>query len=200
MTADFRKMDFGSDAGIDGQPYHCCAEWHLARLGGACALVHPFALRISHRTKIFACSAVSVGRFFDKDPSTIRRAYDKLEEAGYFEKKHQGCYGPSSYKVLTHDEWAMKFPRQCPLREEMPWADGKDELGHYIYMLSGTKVKPRDFQIKNLRKLGFSDDEVKLRFERYYEQAGHSKKPSNVMSGFYFDLKDTTNSPGVARD
>jgi hypothetical protein len=149
--------------------------------------LHPFALRISHDSGVFSCSAVSVGRYFNCDESTARRGFEKLEKAGFFEKTMQGTFGPSTYRVFSHDEWAAKHPNECPQKFEYGW-DG-DPLGQQLWVTSGTRVKFMEFQVKNLRSLGISDDQIVTEFEAYYRTEGQRKKPMNVACGFYLHLK-----------
>lgn len=99
----------------------------------------------------------------------------------------QGTFGPSTYRVFSHDEWAAKHPNECPQKFEYGW-DG-DPLGQQLWVTSGTRVKFMEFQVKNLRSLGISDDQIVTEFEAYYRTEGQRKKPMNVACGFYLHLK-----------
>jgi hypothetical protein len=189
-----QQMDGAEHNQLEPQPYHCCSEWHLARLGGICTVLHPFALHLSHRTKKFCCSAVSLGPFFDCNESTIRRGFEKLENAGFFEKVRQGTFAPSSYRVLNHDEWAAEHPNQCPEKFDYGWAQDEDPLGPRLWIASDGAVKFMPFQLKEMRNRIALDDDIVTAFGSYYESEGHRKQRGNVAKGFLFHLKRVAGS------
>lgn len=178
-------------------PYHCTAEWHLARLRPICALIHSFALHIGHESKRFACSAVSMAEYFEYNEATIREGFQQLEKLGFFEKMIQGTFNASVYRVFNHEEWTMKHPDQCVIKLDPGWKD--DPLGQRLHVASGMRVKWYAPQIGALRKVGLTDEQIVAEFERYYELEGQRKKSSNVPKGFIFHLRNRPRAlgPGV---
>jgi hypothetical protein len=177
---------------LEDQPYYCCAEWHLARMSPSCRLIHPFALRLARSSQSkdrYSASAARVGPFFGFDECTIRRGYDDLERIGFFELLEKGCFRASSYRVLNHDQWAKKHPGQCVSKTQYPWSGEGDALGQALSLQTAFTVKFQKFQIDNIRKLGFSDEEVIERFTEYRAIEGQYKKAKNVPVGFYLWLK-----------
>jgi hypothetical protein len=189
-----REMEKSELTGLEAQPYYCCAEWHLARLGGACGVVHSFAVHLSYKSKRFGCSAVALGKYLDLNECTIRRAYRKLEGIGFFEKVFQGVFGPSVYRVLDHQEWAAIHPNRCPEKFEYHWAGKGDPLAQQLYGASGGRIRFMEFQMKSLRTLDVSEDRILNEFDRYLENEGKYKK--NIASGFCMHLKRKLKSGG----
>jgi hypothetical protein len=170
--------------------YHCCAEWHLARLHSpTAALVYPFALRLSKTSRKFACSAVSVGEFFGLDRKTILRAYRQLTDKGFFELVESGAFDVNIYRVLLHKEWAAKYPGQCAKKIEFPWAGEGDLLGRRLYAASGGKVKFKPFQIVGYRNTGLKEDKIVALFEEFLPESGRFRS-KNVGFQFLKYLKE----------
>jgi hypothetical protein len=148
--------DFAAPS-IEEQPFHCCAEWHLAKTRKLhSVMVYTFALRISHGSKTkpkghFYCSAPSLSRFFGYSEQHIRDAFKALEQTGFFKRLQQGFFGPSTYRVLTHKEWIEEHPGQCTTKIE--YGDD-DTLAQRLYGCTGGKVKFTKSHMKDLRKYG----------------------------------------------
>jgi hypothetical protein len=180
-------------------PYHCCEEWHLARLSPVCAPLYSFARRISHESNIFVCSAVNLARFFAYNERTIRRGMRELNETGLFELEEQHMFCPTKYRVVDHQEWAKQHPGRCAIKLEYPWAGEGDALGQRLWVESGSRVKFAEFQIGNIRNLGLTEAEVLREFGTYMDEKGRSKKPKNVPFGFYMHLKGVVTAGKSAR-
>jgi hypothetical protein len=170
--------------------YHCCEEWHLARLFPVCAPLYSFARRISHESKIFVCSAINLADFFGYNERTIRRGLHALDEVGFFELEEQHMFCPTKYRVFDHKEWAAQHPGRCAIKLEYPWAGEGDALGQRLWVESASRVKFAEFQIRNIRKLGLTEARVLMEFKTYMERAGRFKKPKNVPGGFYLYLRE----------
>lgn len=170
--------------------YHCSAEWHLAKLSPMCAPLYSFALRISrgHEGRFF-CSAVNLAHYFGYDESTIRRALNQLHELGFLQIWRRQKFQPNNYRVVDHTQWAEAHPNQCVAKADIGWSDGQDLLGQELFVETGGRVKWRQFQIDNLRRLGLSDARVALAFREFYKTAGHDWKQSSIPTRFYAWLK-----------
>lgn len=190
-----RKTD-GQPAPPQDSPYHCSAEWHLAALRPICALIHGFALHIGWESRTFSCSAVNMAEYLQRNESTIRAGYKELEDLGFFEKKIQGRFNSSVYRVLNHEEWAKKNPGRCVQKLDFGWKD--DPLGQRLYIASGMRVKWREQQINALRNVGSTDERIVEEFERYYELEGQRKKPSNVPIGFIYYFRNCSLGPSLS--
>ena len=171
-------------------PYHCCEEWHLARLTPVCVPLYFFARRISYQSKIFVCSAVNLAGFLGYNERTIRRGLHQLDEIGFFELEEQHMFCPTKYRVFDHQEWAEQHPGRCAIKVEYPWAGEGDRLGQRLWVESGSRIKFAEFQVCNIRKLGLGEGEVLQEFKTYMEGAGRFKKPKNVPGGFYLYLRN----------
>ncbi len=148
--------------------FHCSAEWHLAKLSSVCAIVYPFALRISKTYQKFTCSAKSVAEYFDYEERAIRRAYKELEELGLFVRIETGFFEANVFKVLTHKDWATENPNRCTTKIEFPWTGEGDPLGQKLWIASGARVKFKEYQIKFLRDLGLPENEIVGEFESFW--------------------------------
>jgi len=169
--------------------YHCCEEWHLARLAPVCALVYCFARRISYQSRVFVCSATNLSNFFGYNERSIRRGFDQLNEFGFFQAQERALFCPTKYKVLNHEEWAEQHPGMCAVKLEYPWAGEGDPLGQRLWVESSCRIKFHDFQMQNIRSLGFTADEILGEFQAYLHQEGQCKKRENVPGGFFLYLK-----------
>lgn len=181
---------------LDGQHFHCCAEWHLARLSPMCGLVHSFALRVSKNTGRFCPSAENVANYFHRDRTTILKAYVELREAGFFELLYRARgQAPNTYKVLTHKQWAAKHPNKCALKAEYPWTgESQDTLAQNLSMRVGGAIRFPAVTIKNIRAMRrrgkpLTDRQIARYFDFYYRTAGQHRKARAVPAGFYLWLK-----------
>jgi hypothetical protein len=171
-----------------GSSFHCSPEFHLKDLSPICALVYPFALRVSKKSDRFAYSATLVARHFGYHPRRVQMAYRELTAAGFFVELEKGLFEPNVYKVLTHKEWAVSHPNACAIKETMPWEGDTDPLGRELYAISGGRAKFRDFQVKILRECA-SEAEIKSEFQPFWQQqteatlANHFKSNRRAIIG-----------------
>jgi hypothetical protein len=166
--------------------YHCCSEWHLARMSPACSLVYPFALHISKESRKFSCSARGVAEFFGRNEKTVQRAYRELVEGGFFVLLQKGQFESSIYEVLTHKEWSERNPGQCTHKTEYPWTGEGDPLGRRLYAASGGRIKFMPFQVEAYRKTGFSEDEIVSFFEKFLSAAAYHYPSNRKWAGLDF--------------
>jgi hypothetical protein len=162
----------------------------MARLAPVCAPLYFFARRISHKTKIFACSAVNLADFLGYNDRTIRRGLHDLDEIGLFELEEQHLFCPTKYRVVDHKEWAEHHPGRCAIKLEYPWAGEGDPLGQRLWVESAGRVKFAEFQMRNIRKLGLKEAQVLMEFKSYMERKGRFQNLKNVPAGFYLHLKN----------
>jgi hypothetical protein len=142
-------------------PYYCSPEWHLARFGLATVLTYSLAYRLSKKSGHFNGSAERVALYFGMNEKTIDRAFANLLKVGFFELRESGQakFESSIYEVLSHTDWAGFHAGECREKEEYIFSKG-DPLGRELFTLSAGRVKFKDFQIQNYRKLGFADDRI----------------------------------------
>ena len=187
--------------GVDpGSPastrFHCCSEWHLARLKSPTAnLIYTFALRISKTSHRFACSAAGVADFLGLHRTTVLRAYHELRDAGFFELLEYGQFDSSIYRVLTHDEWKEKYPGRCTVKEQFPWSGEGDPLGRKLYAASGCRVMFKEFQVNNYRKTGVDEATIVALFTEWREGLGKYRQPRNVPFRFLQHLRSVADGP-----
>jgi hypothetical protein len=165
--------------------FHCCAEWHLARLQcPTTALVYPFALRISKNSGKFACSAISLAGFLDVHRTTVLRAYHLLAEIGFFELLEYGNFDTNIYAVVLHRTWAETHPGQCPQKTEFPWTGEGDPLAKQLYAASGGRVKFKAFQIAEYRKMDIDESKLIAMFNEFRSGIGRYRQARNVPFRF----------------
>jgi hypothetical protein len=181
---------------------HCGSEWHLARLHcPTAALVYPFALRISKNSGKFACSAISIAAFLGAHRTTVLRAFQRLTEIGFFELLEYGKFDSNIYTVVKHRAWAEAHPGRCTEKTVFPWTGEGDPLGQQLYAASGCRVKFKEFQIKEYRRLGLDQAELVALFEEFRAGIGRLRKARNVP--FHFlqylrqQLRPTTSIPST---
>jgi hypothetical protein len=163
--------------------FHCCSEWHLARLSPISFLVYPFALRLSktHGGR-YSYPATLVGEFFDYDEWTVQQSYKELEKAGFFRRLETRFFEGNVYRVLSHKEWAADHPGQCAVKTTLPWTGEGDKLGQDLYVASGSAVKFYDNQIKFLRSLGLSEEQIVSEFETFWTEQSCKSNASKFKS------------------
>lgn len=157
--------------------FHCCSEWHLARITPISFLVYPFALRLSktHGGR-FSYPASLLAEFFEYNEWTVRQSYKELEQIGFFRRVETRMFEANVYKVLTHEEWAADHPEKCAIKTTNPWTGEGDTLGQALYVASGSAVTFYESQIKCLRSLGLSEEQIVSEFEIFWtEQARKSQ-------------------------
>jgi len=150
--------------------FHCGVEWHLAQLCLICALIHPFALRLSRNSRKFACSAARVAEYFGVSVRTVQRAYRELKNSGFFilVESGQDKFEPSVYQVLTHAEWAARNPGKCVEKIAYQWTAEGDSLGKALWAASGCQVQFQPFQVKAYRDEGIPEPEIISLFSAWY--------------------------------
>jgi hypothetical protein len=168
------------DLDMDDNQYsfYCSPEWHLARLKS-----HPYALHVytlayrvsrhkeedvRNKADRFHGSAQSVAAFLNLSRWTIGRAMEALEEHGWFQVISREKFQPTTYRVVSHNEWIEKNPGCCGEKETFVWSqeDG-DELGIRLWNASGGKIKYNPFQLVALRRTGLRDDQIMLEFQTF---------------------------------
>ena len=95
-------------------PFHCGWEWHLKRNSRACLLIYSLASRVaSKQGGVFWPSAARIALQFGLSKDTVHRALRALRKLGFFEWLGRGQRGTNRYRVLSHDDWKKKHPKQC---------------------------------------------------------------------------------------
>ena len=155
---------------VEFSNFHCCAEWHLARMASICALVYPFGLRLSRNSQKFVCSAKRVAEYFGVSLRTVQRAYRDLRTLGFFVLIESGKdkFEPSVFQVLTHTEWAARNPGKCTEKIAYQWTADGDPLGQSLWAASGCQVQFKPFQVKLYRETGIPEAEIIALFNSWY--------------------------------
>ena len=178
--APMEKMEMQGDQFSE---YHCTAEWHITRMKSEYALaVYNFALKISKRSGRFFCSALSLAEYFDCDEKTIRRARKELLKAGFLKLSNQACFEPNVYEPVSHKSWAEKHPGQCVTRLEFSWSHEGNRLGRALWTVSAGKAPFKDYQVKYLTKLGYTDEEVISEFEAFWRRESQAMRADQFKS------------------
>lgn len=202
-TQGVQQMDNWSSPQLENEYFHCSWEWHIARLSSVCALIYPFAFKVSGgvetelKDRRFFASAGSLANYFDYSESQVRRGLKELEQAEFFQLIAKKKFKPTQYRVLSHDDWALKHKGKCTSKVQYPWTGEGDPLGQELWKITGGQVKFADFQVKGLRNLGVDGDRVVEEFTAFWERTGQKMKPKNVPHGFYMSMKAA--SPGVQK-
>ena len=107
------------------RPKHCFARYHMP---AAIESFHGYALAASRKSGIFYSDARrDAGQFVSNKPNkkvsknTITAWTQRLDKEGWFERIDKGRkrnpvtgeYASIRYHVLSHDEWAAKYPGHC---------------------------------------------------------------------------------------
>lgn len=190
-----RLMDNWASPELENEYFHCSWEWHIARSSSVCSLIYPFAFRVSGGKKTelkkrrFFPSAGALAIYFDYSECQVRRGLRTLEQAGFFQLIARKKFLPTQYRVLSHDEWALKHKGKCTIKVEFPWAGEGDPLGRSLWKITCGQVKFGDFQVKGLRNLGVDENRIEMEFSAYWEQTGQKMKPKNVPRNFFMHMK-----------
>jgi hypothetical protein len=188
MTTTAPADDFSIETefadNVGKQHYHCSSEWHLARQRPVCLPIYLLALHLSKESKSFCASAEGMADYFDYDEKHIRRGLDSLQALGFLRVLTKKRYRPTVFRVLTHKQWAEKFPGQCVKKAERPWSGEGDKLLQLLSARTGQKVQWMEFQAKKLRRFDLSDGEIINLFDQYMNGDGKLKKDQNVARDF----------------
>jgi hypothetical protein len=147
--------------------FYCAVEHHLGRFGIVLA-VYLLAYRVSKKSEQFSASAESVATFLGVRRETVARAFKTLVALGFFILLESGKsrFEPNVYYVVSHKLWADAHSGQCCEKTAFPWSDG-DRLGRDLHALSASRIRFKDFQLANYRKLGFDDSEIVESFKSF---------------------------------
>jgi hypothetical protein len=138
--------------------------------------VYNLALKISNKSGRFYCSALGLAEYFGCNEKSIRRAYKELVKVGFFRLIDHPVFEPSVYQPVDHKSWAEKHPGNCVTKREFPWSRETDRLGQALWSVSGGQAPFMNHQIKALKKLGFSDEEIISEFKAFWSSHRHSMK------------------------
>ena len=198
-------MDNTDSPGLENEFFFCSWEWHIARLSSVCALIYPFAFKVSGgiESKLFDrrffASAVSLATYFGYSECQVRRGLKELENAGFFQLIARKKFKPTHYRVLSHDEWAAKHKRRCTTKVQFPWTGEGDPLGRSLWKMTCGEVRFGDFQMRGLRNLGVDQNKILEEFSVYWEQTGQRMKPQNVPRGFYMHIRNSSSQAAQKR-
>jgi hypothetical protein len=126
-------------------------------------------------------SISNLAEYLGYSERVVRRGYSQLRASGFFELIEDGSktFEPNVYKVLSHKEWAAKFPAHCTVKMDMPWAGEGDPLGTKMFMATGQRVKPKECEVLAIRKVQeekkMSDDAIFQQFEAYFDSSYHGR-------------------------
>jgi hypothetical protein len=171
--------------------FECCEQWHLADLSPVCALLYPFAYKLTKgTTNEFYPAALVLADYFNYSASRIRDGLKELIDLGFFEQTRAKKFRTNKYRVLSHKEWAMNHPGQCASKGNTPH-DPKDPLGRELWAMTGRSVKFQQSQIDNLRNLQSEDSIIKERFAEFWEKTGDTLDVQEVSPHFYKFMENT---------
>jgi hypothetical protein len=72
---------------------------------------------------------------------------------------------------------------------QFPFTEEGDPLGQKLWQATGGRVRFKQFQMDNLRKLQFSDEEVLVKFSEFWETEGKTLAVQDVSRHFFMALK-----------
>ena len=194
------QMDNSSPLIHENEYFHCSWEWHIARLSSICSVIYPLVFRVSGgiETKLFDrrffASAESLATYFGYSECHVCRGLKELETAGFFQLIARKKFKPTHYRVVSHEEWALKHPGQCTIKVEFPWTGEGDPLGQTLWKMTCGEVKFADFQVKGLRNLGMDEDEIAAEFAIFWQQTGERMKPKNVPASFHMHMRSASSA------
>jgi hypothetical protein len=175
-----------------GMHRFCCSpERHLFRSGLALA-VYQKLYGVTHKNGwVYHSSKEALQHFFGASRKGIHNAFKLLVKHGWLEEQDANQealsvarkmeFRPKNYRVVQHNEWALKHGAQC-LDETMPWdGEEKDKLGSDLWNASTGKLQWYANQLRSLRSSGFTDEKIVAEFRSYVENV----KQENDASGKY---------------
>ena len=155
--------------------FECSEHFHLATLCPSAAYIYGLAYKLTKQGKeLLFPSAASLADYFACSEDTIRRGLKALVGLGFLELTQADPFQTNVYRVLSHTEWAKEHPEQCCTRLKFPYTDEGDPLGQRLYLATGGRVRFQQFQVDGYRKLGLSDDEILVRFGKFWGEKGHA--------------------------
>jgi hypothetical protein len=174
----------------DLHAFECSEYFHLAELSPICSLVYGLAYKLTKGGEnLFFASADSIAGYLGRSPSQVRRGLKQLEAYGLLNLESAKTFRTNSYRVLSHKDWAAQHPGRCCKKIEFPYTDEGDLLGKQLWQITGGRVKFQQFQVTNLRKLGFSDEEIIAEFADLWKETGHNLVERDVSPYFYKTLQ-----------
>jgi hypothetical protein len=178
----------------ESSPFYCSAEYHLARMSRMAATLHPWALRLAGDNRWFSASAPNAAKYLNSNHKSIRTAIKDLVRAGFFELVEQGTDKPSIYRVLNHKDWAEKHPGLCVQKTTYIWDGEGDKIAQWISARTAFKVKLQEFQVRQLRKTGLSDEAILELFDEHRSLHPY-QNAHNVFPSFITAVRRISNSP-----
>lgn len=171
--------------------FHCSAEWHLAKLSKAAALIYSWSLKISRASKeskeprYFRVSPRQAAEYLKLAYRTVQLGYEELKRSGFFElvESGQATGEVSIYRPLTHSEWAAKHPSQCATKMEFPWTPENDLFGQQLFNITHGRINFKNFEIAQIRKSGrelnLQDQEIVEIFSAWYSDYKSQQEEQN---------------------
>lgn len=151
------------------------------------AALYPFAYRLSRKSGRFHCSAVRLAEHFKVSKWTVIRAMEALTLAGFFVVISKELFQSTTYKVVSHKDWAKDHPGACAVKATFSWTDESgDELGVRLYTASGGRTKWHPNLLASLRKTGLSDDQIVTRFKSFISQEIERHQAEGRHGGWKF--------------
>jgi HTH domain len=164
--------------------FHCGWHHHLVHIPNRIAsIVYQLALQLSHKSRVFNASAINIAQDLEVSRKTVDRAIEGLCKTGWFvpvkKGRRSGEYGPNSYRVLDHKEWARQHPGLCG---EMIGAG--DKLPQVLSQITGGTAMWKELQAAKFRSFGLAESDLVACFRRFWDDEGHKLKPQQVPAAF----------------
>ncbi len=175
--------------GGHGVRYVCGPEWHFAKLKSTpmAGYIYGHAFRITnHGSRLFHGSVLGLAAHFGVSRSTVQRAIKVLVDLGFFEVVRERRFGSTMYQVLSHHEWAKKYPGQCAVKGP----EESDPLKEALFTLSGGVLFPPAALYK-LRRLYDSNWEVEQAFKKFLDQQPAANKVPRFLVESFLIWVDT---------
>ncbi len=160
---------------------YCSIERHLWKGGGVPLALYNkmYALSLKNGGLCY-CSVETLAEFLGCSYNGAWISVHKLIKNGFLipggpepENEYQRRaeeFDKKNYHVVSHKEWAKAHPGKCITMLVMPWNNEiADPLARRLYAASGGKTKWYAGMLKNLRKTGWTDDEIVKAWQAYLE-------------------------------
>lgn len=166
--------------------FYCSASWHIEN--GLAFRIYELAYMLTHpKGKLvttFRASAPQLADYFRYRERSIYTALEDLTNLGFFVLIERGFFESNIYGVISHSEWAKTNLNRCAEKLEYSYSAEGDPLGVDLYALSNGRVKFIPFQIKTIREIGFTEDEIKTYFQSFLSSiAGEKHKTRKSIPG-----------------